>query len=239
MTDEELAAYQADEANYSIVNYRLGSWTVPVVTGHRLYLRWSYGLDFTKMRFEIIDWLWEADFDADIELEIPFWDQREAIYVDDNAGNRHDNQTFTEYASTDLRTALGRPGNVMGANVIYNATAEQIAEWNGESTDSSTCASNDEECRMLATVDSSVKKILLTVSRNNEPEDDDLRRVDLTGVRCIDGCPQVDDFVELPLDLVPRFWSDPSAWENLPGRIPQEGDAVVVESGWNMIMDIE
>ena len=78
----------------------------------------------------------------------------------------------------------------------------------------------------------------MTVSRNNEPEDDGLRRLDLTGVRCIGGCPQK-GIEERPLDLVPRYWSNPSAWDNLPGRIPIEGDAVVVESGWNMIMDIE
>ena len=63
------------------------------------------------MRFEIIDWLWEADVDADIELEIPFWDQREAIYFDDNKGTRHLNGTFLHYASADLRTEVGRPGN--------------------------------------------------------------------------------------------------------------------------------
>ena len=124
MTDAELAEYQTDTSNYSIVDYRLGGWTVPVVTGHRLYVRWSYGLDFTKMRFEIIDWLWEPDVDADIELEIPFWDQREAIHVDDNKGTRHENGTFTHYATADLRTGAGRPGNAMGAHVIYNATAE-------------------------------------------------------------------------------------------------------------------
>ena len=213
------------------------------MTGHRLHLRWSYGLDFTKMRFEIIDWLWEADVDADIELEIPFWDQREAIHVDDNKGTRHENQTFTEYAAADLRTdGAGRPGNPMGAHVIYNATAEQIAEWNGETADSGKCAADDdeEECRRSlggAVVDSTVKKILMTVSRNNEPEDDGLRRLELTGVRCLGGCPQP-EVEDAPLELVPRYWSDPSAWDNLPGRIPIEGDAVVVKSGWNMIMDI-
>ena len=88
-----------------------------------------------------------------------------------------------------------------------------------------------------AVVDSTVKKILMTVSRNNEPEDDGLRRVQLTGVRCVGGCP-MDEVEDVPLELLPRYWSDPKAWENLPGRIPIEGDDVVVKSGWNMIMDI-
>lgn len=35
------------------------------------------------------------------------------------------------------------------------------------------------------------------------------------------------------------MWSLASSWDNLPERIPIEGDRVVIESGWNMIFDME
>jgi hypothetical protein len=56
-------------------------WVAPFVTGHTYYLRWEYGLDFEKMRFEIIEPLWDSDKDKDIRFEIPFYDVREAIHV--------------------------------------------------------------------------------------------------------------------------------------------------------------
>ena len=87
-------------------------------------------------------------------------------------------------------------------------------------------------------MDSTVKRLFLAVSGNNEPEDEGLSAVSLRGVRCVGGCPQVDD-EDVPLELIPRLWSDPGAWENLPGRIPEQGDAVVIKSGWNMLMDID
>ena len=43
----------------------------------------------------------------------------------------------------------------------------------------------------------------------------------------------------MPLELTPRMWSLSSSWDNLPDRIPIEGDKVVIESGWNMIFDME
>ena len=60
----------------------------------------------------------------------------------------------------------------------------------------------------------------------------------MTGVKCIGGCPN-EGIEELPLETTPRMWSLASSWDNLPERIPIEGDKVVIESGWNMIYDLE
>lgn len=40
------------------------------------------------------------------------------------------------------------------------------------------------------------------------------------------------------LELEFRYWSNESHWGDI-GRIPIEDDEVVIESGWNMIYDIE
>ena len=90
--------YEADNNNYSIVDFRdkanpNNHWCVPYVTGKTYYMRWEYGLDFEKMNFEIIPWLWDES-DHDIELVMPHYDVREAVYVDDNLGNRIMNNTI-------------------------------------------------------------------------------------------------------------------------------------------------
>ena len=73
----------------------LAHWCVPYVTGKKYYVRWEHGLDFEKMKFEIVPWLWDED-DLDIEFEMPHYDVREAVWVDDNQGNRIDNNTIVD-----------------------------------------------------------------------------------------------------------------------------------------------
>jgi len=45
---------------------------------------------------------------------------------------------------------------------------------------------------------------------------------------------------ELPnegeIETTPRYWSDPNSWTS--GALPVEGDEVVIESTWNMILDV-
>mmetsp|Transcript_29264 Transcript_29264/g.28392 ORF Transcript_29264/g.28392 Transcript_29264/m.28392 type:complete len:776 (-) Transcript_29264:1803-4130(-) len=57
----------------------------------------------------------------------------------------------------------------------------------------------------------------------------------MVGIRCVDVClPSIED-VEVE-DTV-RYWSDPNSWTS--GAVPVEGDDVEVESGWNMILDVD
>jgi hypothetical protein len=103
-TEEEIKTYEAegDPANgyeLTAVPFRrktnpANHWTVPFVTGHKYYLRWEYGLDFETMRFEIEQWRWDDPEDKNIEFEMPFYDQREAITVDGNDGVRLQNNTL-------------------------------------------------------------------------------------------------------------------------------------------------
>jgi hypothetical protein len=57
-------------------------------------MRWSYGLDFDNMRFEIVEPLWNSTVDADIKLYLPFYDVRSEVHVDPSAGERIGNQTL-------------------------------------------------------------------------------------------------------------------------------------------------
>lgn len=68
-------------------------------------------------------------------------------------------------------------------------------------------------------------------------------RVDLTGWRCIgtdwDGKCGNEDVQEGEVEDEERLWSKISSWPNLDGRIPIDGDDIVIEPSWNMIYDLE
>ena len=57
----------------------------------------------------------------------------------------------------------------------------------------------------------------------------------LNAIRCLRACTEPIEEKETEAEF--RLWSDPSNWPN--ERLPQEGDDVHIESGWNMILDIE
>jgi len=43
--------------------------------------------------------------------------------------------------------------------------------------------------------------------------------------------------VVVPLGNI-TYWSDANSWLNRNKTLPKDGDTVVIESGWNMILDI-
>ena len=43
--------------------------------------------------------------------------------------------------------------------------------------------------------------------------------------------------VVVPLGNI-TYWSDENSWLNRNKTLPKDGDSVVIESGWNMILDI-
>jgi hypothetical protein len=166
-------------------------WVVPFVTGKNYYIRWEFGLDFEGVRFEIINWVWKRS-DRDIKLTFVHYDVREAIYVDDNSGKRHLNNTIGDERNANKLE--------MGDNVLYNDTDHRV----------------------------------MTIVVNSK--DKDVTRLDLTGVRCIGYCQEAIE--DVPLELEFRYWSIPEHWDDF-GRVPIEGDEAIIQSGWNMIYDIE
>lgn len=119
MTSADLLTYEGTDTNGSLVDwlkYRNPEkhWTVPYVTGKKYYLRWAGGLDFDQMTVEIIPSLWSAT-DGDVEFEMPHYDMRHAVYVDNNLKVRFDNETLTwaENNATDF---------TFGDNLVRNIT---------------------------------------------------------------------------------------------------------------------
>jgi len=120
-TEEEIMEYEANgdpDNGYHLteVPFRLKAgppkhWAVPMITGHKYLVRWEFGLDFERMRFEIVEYLWDHPEDENIELELPFYDQREAITVDGTDGIRLSNNT------------LARIQPEFGANLVRNDTS--------------------------------------------------------------------------------------------------------------------
>ena len=61
----------------------------------------------------------------------------------------------------------------------------------------------------------------------------------IQGLRCIVNCqPVLPPVIDVPVEIETHLWSDPKTWKNLDNRIPLPGEAVRVESGWNIIYDI-
>ena len=57
----------------------------------------------------------------------------------------------------------------------------------------------------------------------------------MEGVKCVGSC--VEAIVERETEIGLKYWSDVSIWPN--ETLPVEGDVVHIESGWNLILDIE
>ena len=81
------------------------------------------------MKFEIVPWLWD-ETDGDIEFELPHYDVRVAVHVDDNLGTRHDNNTIP-FGKLTQGIAT------MGDNLIRNDTETRRINFvmNGDNND--------------------------------------------------------------------------------------------------------
>jgi len=56
------------------------------------------------------------------------------------------------------------------------------------------------------------------------------------GIQCLGNCGQA-VVVAVPLGNV-TYWSNANSWKNRNNTLPKDGDSVVIEAGWNMILDV-
>ena len=61
------------------------------------------------------------------------------------------------------------------------------------------------------------------------------KKVIWKGIECIGSCNAAVQVV--PLGNI-TYWSTASSWTNRNKTLPQDGDTVVIEPGWNMVLDI-
>ena len=79
--------------------------------------------------------------------------------------------------------------------------------------------------------DTDVREIHLYVNGKNNTRD----RLVMKGYRCVSSC--LAAIVDVPLETTVRYWSNADSW---PKKVlPKEGEDVTIESGWNMIYDLE
>ena len=118
MTDDELYLYYSSNDNATDVDFEPKKnpekhWTLPYVIPkggkHTFYARWGYGTDFEGVRLARTASLWTEE-DGEIEFIMPFYAIREAIYFDDNLGDRHVNRSWFNSEQK------------MCDNVVYNET---------------------------------------------------------------------------------------------------------------------
>ena len=68
-------------------------------------------------------------------------------------------------------------------------------------------------------------------------KDESNKRLHVWPLECISGSCTLDSIDEVELEDGQRLWSDPESWgEN--GSVPVEGDEVEIQSGWNMLLDL-
>jgi len=108
---------------------------------------------------------------------------------------------------------------VAGGDIIENNTLPSKGKGNRRAGDNVVYNQSD------------VRQMELWVDGKNKSR----RSIKLVGYRCKKWCPG--GVEEKPLETTVRRWSNPEAWPT--GRVPAEGDEVLVESGWNMLYDIE
>jgi hypothetical protein len=116
--DGSYDSFMGTASHYSIVPWRdkknpANHWTVPFVTDSKYYIRWEHGLDFENMRIERTNWLWDKT-DKNIEIVMPHYDVREAVYFRDNRGYLHPNNTIGDEKHYPLL--------MMGDNLVLNDT---------------------------------------------------------------------------------------------------------------------
>ena len=58
----------------------------------------------------------------------------------------------------------------------------------------------------------------------------------ITGYRCVGEC-DLEEIVEE--ETTEKLWSDPATWTYLDNRIPEAGEEVIIQEGWEVIYDIE
>jgi len=79
------------------------------------------------------------------------------------------------------------------------------------------------------------KEFELLINGKNNSKHPDTNEIKLTANRCGDACLEVVEIVEdVSGDM---YWSDASIWPD--GELPKEGEDVEIQSGWNLILDIE
>jgi len=62
------------------------------------------------------------------------------------------------------------------------------------------------------------------------------REMKFVGVRCFDPC--LPPVVIVPIETNYRLWSKVSSWPTT-GKVPEAGEDAMIESGWNMLFDVE
>ena len=67
-------------------------------------------------------------------------------------------------------------------------------------------------------------------------KDESYSRMNIRPLLCIKGFCELEAIEEVELEEGQRLWSDPESWG---GTLPVDGDEVEVQSGWNMVLDLE
>lgn len=83
--------------------------------------------------------------------------------------------------------------------------------------------------------DTETRELHIVMNGKNKTYPEQVQKFKMTGVRCYGGCSEAIEEVEEVENEV-RLWSNPSSWTN--GTVPVAGEDVHVESGWNMVYDL-
>jgi hypothetical protein len=83
--------------------------------------------------------------------------------------------------------------------------------------------------------DTAVRQLHFVINGKNLTDFPENKHIFLEGHRCNGSC--MADITDVALESEKRYWSDPTNWPE--GRLPEEGEEVHVEPGWDMIYDLD
>lgn len=148
----DLAAYQADTANYGAVFMKeklspMKSWAVPFVTGHKYRAYWDIGqLNFNRIQIEVAH-PWQ-DTDKQVYFNLPYTENYEVIEGFNHYGGKFaaEQGTSTYYAPGSL-TATDPALQLTGMNAFDMTTKELDFVVNGKLTSSKQVEFQTTKCR--------------------------------------------------------------------------------------------
>jgi hypothetical protein len=205
----------------SLFPFVKSGWVVPFVTGRKYRIYWSaYATDHESMKVNVgSQWLEDDD---SIYFVTPYSDVRAEFPVFDSSGSRIPYDGINTDDSSLWET---------GHNT-YEKEEEVEEDVESETDDT---ADTEEVVEDTEDVEETeiLKEFHFIVNGKNMSEKSNIT---MQGWRCADNiCPNEFGLKECAEET--RNWSDPASWSS--GVVPVEGDYVEVETGWNMIYDIE
>jgi len=220
----------------AVMNDVIPSWTVPVITGRMYHIMWGNGLDFESLAV-MPKYNWKST-DKGVMFRLNNTKTRELfesrIYYGKNVVASFESNRSVVGLSNE-RTAKPEASGIL-VNDHGVLSPEHNNKWELNGLAHSGVAAPQKETIDFSKLqlgqldyDNDTKRINFFISGSMN-----CTSLSLSPVACRTNCP--DPTKDCAVDKVERKWSDVKNWKS--GVLPAEGEDVVVECPWTMVLDV-